>query len=268
MTTPAERLCSRSWRLRNSLWLLPAILLLGIATWTSFLYIGIKAKRRVWLITAALYGVGMIGIFTLSGRFGDGDKEASTGGESVVGFIIVAIWIGGIVHALITNREWLRWKAYAGSNAAWYAQTAAGVAAPAVQHQETSIDDLLLGRPSAPSTSVPPLPPPPPAAAPPGPRPQLPSPEGSTNPQPAPGGMLDLNLAPASELESQLGFNRDNAQRVVAERSRLGGFTAPDQLMTEAGMPPHVFASIRGRVTVSPLPSSSRPPTRGRRLEL
>jgi hypothetical protein len=64
-------------------------------------------------------------------------------------------------------------------------------------------------------------------------------------------------------LSEELAFS------VIVERDRLGGFTTPDQLMTAGGVPPHVYAGIRDRLVVREArPTSGRPPTRGRRLEL
>lgn len=46
---------SRLWRIWHSLWVLPALTGLGVFTWVSFLYIGMRARRRDWLLFAAGY---------------------------------------------------------------------------------------------------------------------------------------------------------------------------------------------------------------------
>ena len=71
--------------------------------------------------------------------------------------------------------------------------------------------------------------------------------------------------ATAADIQSSLGLAPEVADRIVSERVRLGGFADPEQLMTEVGMPPHVYAGIRDRVTASR--SSSRRGT-GRKLDL
>jgi hypothetical protein len=55
--TPEEKLCSRWWRLGHSAWLLISILSVGIFTWVGFLFIGIQAKNRYWLISAGGWGL-------------------------------------------------------------------------------------------------------------------------------------------------------------------------------------------------------------------
>jgi hypothetical protein len=268
MATPAENLCSRSWRLRNSLWMAPAILLAGLATWVSFLYIGIKAKRRSWLVASALYGIAMIVSFVVSAAVSDGSKETSSGAETVGGSYMFVVWLGGIVHAAITNREWLRWKAHA-EPVAWYAQ-GAGAAEERIVEPGSSVDDVLLGTTSGlttPTVLAPPPPPPPPAppaaqatAAPPPPPPPVASgAEAAT---------VDLNAASVSDLETRLGLPRTVAERVVAERARLGGFTAVEQLLTEVGIEPHIYARIRDTSAVGSPQGSAAARSRGRRLEL
>ena len=90
---PAERLCTRCWRLRNSTWMLPALLLLGLATWASFLYVGIKGKRRDWLIWAALYGAAVgVAIIVLRPPFSGTPTRARTSpGSTAVGGVISAV---------------------------------------------------------------------------------------------------------------------------------------------------------------------------------
>jgi hypothetical protein len=45
---------SAGWMVRHSLWVLPAVAF-GWFTWVSFGYIGIRHRRRPWVITAAIY---------------------------------------------------------------------------------------------------------------------------------------------------------------------------------------------------------------------
>lgn len=277
MTTPAERLCSRSWRLRNSLWIAPVILLAGIATWASFLYIGLKAKRKSWLIAAGVFGVGAIVTMTLIQSYSDGVKGTSSAGENASGWVTVLLWLGGIAYAVKSNREWLKWKAHAQPSASWYAPGSEPAAVPA---GEPTVDDLLLGR-----TSTPPAPPPPPpwAAQIPG-APEASGDEAQPPPSSAPvagdpapttsrgttesGRLVDLNAASAGALEAGLGLDRALAEKVVTERARLGRFTDVEQLMTVAGVEPHVFAGIRHRATIGDAPRPSGPAARGRRLDL
>jgi hypothetical protein len=101
--TRRPRLQSRVWRLWHSAWLLPALLCLGLLTWLSFLYIGLRARRRVWLLSAAGYVAGDVIVGTVGGSIGGG--------------LAFALWTGGAAHALIVNRSWLRWRS---SHIPWY----------------------------------------------------------------------------------------------------------------------------------------------------
>ncbi len=268
MSTPAERLSSRSWRLRNTLWVLPVILCLGVVTWASFLYIGLRAKRTSWLVAAGLYGLGAIALLVLSALVPSPEEgQPRSGAGTAIGTFAMATWIVGIIHALTINRAWLRWKAHAGSQA-WYAQSEGAPPSPRAQGAPT-VDDMLLGRTAPPAAGPgpppgwawpPPAPPPPPHSA--------PVASAQRPPPVAPAAMVDLDLASAADLESHLGFDRRAAQDVVAARSLLGGFSSPDQLMTHGGIAPHIFAMIRDRVMVRPPPGTGHPPTPGRRLEL
>lgn len=103
-----------AWRRRNSTWMLPTLLCCGAMTWLSFLYIGINAKRTSWLVAAAAYAVACVIPFALissaptaaSGSTTTSDWRSTTGT-----FFLLAVWIGGSIHALIVNREWLSYLA-------------------------------------------------------------------------------------------------------------------------------------------------------------
>ena len=96
---------SRRWRLRHSLWMLPAIVGFGLFTWVSFLYIGVRAKRSGWLAAAGLYFAGTVAVFVIDGLAGNASAL-----ESVYVVLMLAMWIGGTVHAVFSNRNWLRWR--------------------------------------------------------------------------------------------------------------------------------------------------------------
>jgi len=104
----------RDWRRRNSMWLLPTLVCCGVLTWASFLYVGVRAKRPAWLAAAAAYGVATATYFVLvdtAPRAADG-TSITPGGQSTFGTIFfLAVWIGGSIHALIINSQWLSFLA-------------------------------------------------------------------------------------------------------------------------------------------------------------
>ncbi|HKY16543.1 MAG TPA: hypothetical protein VJM33_16570 [Microthrixaceae bacterium] len=104
----------RDWRRRNSMWMLPALACCGLLTWTSFLYIGVKAKRPSWLAAAAFYGVVFVLYAVLVGtapEAADGSPNMSAWPRTAGTICFFVVWLGGIVHALIVNPQWLSFLA-------------------------------------------------------------------------------------------------------------------------------------------------------------
>jgi DNA-binding SARP family transcriptional activator len=103
---------SRPWRIRHSLWLLPALLGFGFWTWLSFLYIGIRARRRDWVLIAVAYVVLLVVACIMI-------DVTHPGWISTVGgcLWLLGIWGGGSVHAVLVNRAWLRWRS---DSTPWY----------------------------------------------------------------------------------------------------------------------------------------------------
>ncbi|QXC59909.1 helix-hairpin-helix domain-containing protein [Aquihabitans sp. G128] len=261
MNTPAENLCDRSWRVRNSAWLLGPILSVGLLTWASLWYVSRKTGRADWRRATQAFGVAGAVLFVSILTLGDGKKGTSTPGDTVGALIMMVVWISSIAYCVRANRPWLIWRAHHTGDAAWYA-TAAATPTPPPNPSGPSVDDVLLG--SA-STAWAPPPPPPPLLRPPPPR------DAATTSAASPAGPIDANRSNAADLSVQLGLAPEAAQRLVAERTRIGGFTHVDQLMTVGGVPPHVFAGIRNRITLSPAappPPKAAPSGRGRRLDL
>ncbi len=117
--TAASRLASRNWRWGNSLWLLLPLVSFGFLTWAGFLYIGIRTSNKLWLGFAGLYFV-LIGIVFV----------AAAGGTPLpnwAGFLMIAIWIGGFVHSVIVNKQFLLSLV---SKAPWYIESAPSLSGP------------------------------------------------------------------------------------------------------------------------------------------
>src|SRR4051812_20062687 len=100
----------RTWRWWHSLWMLPCILGVGILTWISFLYIGVRARRRRWLRHAAVYGAAAVTAVVVSNK---GPEVAKNGAA----LLAVIVWIAGMIHASWINREWLHWRS---QHPPWY----------------------------------------------------------------------------------------------------------------------------------------------------
>jgi DNA-binding SARP family transcriptional activator len=102
-------LASRLWRVWHSLWILPALLGLGVCTWISFLYIGMRARNRNWLLLAVAYLASACILLVIPNN--------PPWLETLGGLWLLALWCGGTVHALFVNRSWLRWRS---SRTPWY----------------------------------------------------------------------------------------------------------------------------------------------------
>lgn len=87
------------WKLRHSLWMIPALVGLGVIAWVSFTYIAARARRVGWGALAVLFLVaGAVAAFWPD------DPNNTQGG------LLVFAWAAGIVAALIVNPSWLRWR--------------------------------------------------------------------------------------------------------------------------------------------------------------
>ncbi|BCJ67407.1 ComEA family DNA-binding protein [Polymorphospora rubra] len=288
---------SLNWRVVRSLWLLVPILGCGCFGGAAFLFIGLRAKRPAWWISGLVYlAVSMLGFV-----FVDDPEETTTLGDWAVGTLMAA-WLVCIVHACLINSAWLRWQA---AHVPWYAQPAAGPAAP--------------GYPAGYGGQVPPAatypaqggygyvdaaPPPtaypaqggyaepaypaqsgyPPAAdfggapaqwdpsaygPPVDPTAAPPDPAGGWAPvtfDGGPAGAVDVNAATAIELSTLPYFDPARAEQTVALRNARGGFASVQDFASALNLPPHEFARIRDVVTCALPPQA--PPVQGRVLDV
>lgn len=80
----------------------------------------------------------------------------------------------------------------------------------------------------------------------------VPSQGAGNRPEPSAGGTgaLSLNRATAQELEALPGVGPVLAERIVAHRERIGGFSTVEDLLDVSGIGERTLAEIRDRVTV------------------
>ena len=247
-SVPETPLLDRRWRLRHSLWILPTVLGFALLTWTSFLYVGLVARRRDWLLAAAGYAAAAAFLLVTG--------EEDTGLTAFAGF---ATWGGGAVHALVVNRTWLRWRA---EQPEWY-ETVGG-AAPAASRRgparpgprpvtsgtgaaATGGGGLLgMGDPSAAYYA---------------------EDQGAPAEAAVP---VEVNTATHLELAALPGVDRRLARRITVERRRRGGFADLAELASAVDLPPHLVVRLRPLLRFDPPPRSGRGPRppRGRVLDV
>lgn len=310
MTTPEELLCSRKWRMARSLWMLFGWFPFAFAAWIGYLIIGVKSRNWKWITLAIaffVFGVTAFWVMVWVGNSADVDKgqsfpEPYATYSSIVMWTTLLVWIGNAaVLQWFINRRWLIWRAHNGKkvSAPWYATaTATGQRTPQPDAQRVaSVFDATLAngsgttalsgtQPAAPAYPSPPAYPPPPA---PGAYPApvgYPAPAGhAAPPTPPPAARatpvvastaaaapvaLDINSATQAELMTLPGFDAGTAAQVVSARQQGGVFSDVSELVTRAGVKPHVVAGLSGKVAVVPAPAASpRAPgsPNGRRLE-
>lgn len=267
--TPEEKLCSRTWRLRNSAGVLWSILSFGFLTGVGFLIRGVKAKNKLWIQMGIGFLVLGVGLMVATGTYDSGTKEAPIRSttSTVWGWIWFLTFIGGIVATFITNRKWLVWKAHSGDTK-WYAQ--AGSSAPSVSNNPAAGYDSNAA--AAAFRSV--VPPPPAPLVPPAPSAQ------TFSGQSAVAATIDVNAASTHDLVAALGIDQAAAERIVEARQSQGQFTSFEQLMARAQVQPHLLIPHRhkfvfGDPRSAATPASAQPqPTRrsasqaARRLDL
>jgi hypothetical protein len=261
VTTAEERLKNRNWRLRNSLWVV-GTLAFGCLAWAGFLYVGIVAKRRSWLIASAAYAIGIvasIALMSAAPKLAIGGTDSSSWQSRIATLLLLAVWLGGFVHALLINRTWLRVKAGLGSEP-WYAvggQAAVngrsesqgghdpygmGVdtsqyyapAPPLPSRTEVEANATLSPRPGEGTSEVP-----------------VAGGPSVTASSPARDVPINVNTASLAELLGRLGLDPGSAEKALVERHRMGGFASVDQFVQVTGLPPHVYARVRDILTVS-----------------
>ncbi|MYV98564.1 helix-hairpin-helix domain-containing protein [Streptomyces sp. SID3343] len=234
-------LAQRGWRFRHSLWVLFPILSFGLLTSVGFVIVGARARRADWWGPGVGYFVLSIVVLIMSGKSDEGSV-----GQAVSSALLLVAWLGGIAHAFLINRSWLRWRA---------------------EHNDEIVNRYAPRMAPAPPTSWTQGGPPPVsrwaggAAG----GPHAPSPRWAHDPHrdgppqgvygsvppPAPQ-PLDVNTAGIGELAGLPGFDYERAGRVVTARGQQNGFRVIEDFHRAAALTPHEIAGVREHVRCSP----------------
>ncbi len=240
----------KSWELRHSLWIAWTFTL-GFFNWIAFFYIGIRAKRRRWLLWGLVYAIPFILAMATV------DRPAFDGwvGDLVVALTLI-LGIASIVHAFRVRKEYLlRLEATQRSRT----DTDAALRQRIQTEHSSSAQSPASGyAPGQTSTAAPnpspvrpaeshdqaPIPPTPSAA------PQSPT--------------VDLNSASEQEIASLPGVGVIIAKRAVSLRESRGGFHTVDDFGQALNLKPHVVERLRPLVSLTPPQQSGRPDSSGR----
>lgn len=85
------------WKVRHSVWIIFAFV--WFINWTPFLYVGIRAKKKKWILSAIVYLVTCLGPFII--HWSEGALY------NVIMVIFLIGWLAGIVHAFAIRKEFL-----------------------------------------------------------------------------------------------------------------------------------------------------------------
>ncbi|ALU39029.1 hypothetical protein AS188_03890 [Kocuria flava] len=261
----AQKLANGKWRLRHSAWLLAPILGLGLFSWVGFVYVAARTRKRRWWVIAAIYaGLGVL-LFVLD------EAARSTGVQAfadVGGLLLLGTWVGGVIHAFILNKEYLRWRA---SLVPWYTEGAPPQAPPAdlrqpgqPSHSFQGIDNAAYYQPGrqAPAPGPRPWTPPPPR----GPAqfvPPAPASPPASRPAPVQFGRVHVNTATAQDLARLPGIDEVLAQHILSVRKAQGRFRDDDDFVRSTGLQPHQYTRIAHLVTVDAPTTEQRGPRQG-----
>jgi Helix-hairpin-helix motif len=190
---------------------------LGLLSFGAFLYTGIRARHRAWIVAGIVYAFVLYAGFLLT---------VSTKDDSVlsnVGITLVLLgWGVSLVHAFAIRGRYLeRMELLEG-----------GVYDRAEDRLDEREEARRLARED-------------PARA-------LAMGVGRPDQAGFAGGLVDLNNAPASVIEELPGVNRALAERIVSVREEVHGFSSLDDLAHVLDLPVALVDRIRAEVVLLP----------------
>jgi DNA uptake protein ComE-like DNA-binding protein len=208
---------SQRERLLASWWILLTLVPLGITAWVALVYAGVRAKRRLWIAFGLLYFACLVAGFWLI----DEDRDAGTRDDVALALWFVA-WAAPFGHALAIRRRFLELTeqplpelARAEARAAERAKGRSLAAADPVRALE-----LGVGRPDL---------------------------DHAFDAE-----LVDLNNAPRAVLERLPGVDAALAERIVAVREEVEGFSSVEDFGHVLGLDADTIDRLRRDVVVLP----------------
>lgn len=223
----------KSWEWRNSIWLIWLLFPFGFATFISFLYIGIRARRTRWIVSSMIYFAITLVYFYISDNY---DIEHIAFETIMV--IVLTAWITAWIQAFRARREYLRIRvaqmmveqelldeqiaAYErvystklpkASHPLKSNQTNESKQEKTLGHLGTSVDDK-----TAPSTEV---------------------------SEPSKPTTLNINRATEQQIQRLPSMDLMSATEIVRTRESKGPFTSYSHLIQTLNVQPHVFLKAK-----------------------
>ena len=222
LQTPEERLCSRSWRIKNSAWLLWSIMSAGLFTSVGFLIHAIAMKSKKMYVIAGAWALAAVIYIVLTNFIETGTKEnpVDTPEAKMLSGYIALVYFGGITHSVLTNRAWLRWKAHnSGNGSPWYASSTSNAeSSKPIKPAESSAQAVNALK----NNGI-----------------------GDTNIN---NGSMDINSATADDLISQ-GFDAASAAKIINEKAKSGPYKNQEDLLQRSDVAPHVVIAAGSQLS-------------------
>jgi hypothetical protein len=213
--SPRSRLLAKGIRKRLNLCLCLVTFGLGFMTWAAFLYLGLRLRRRTWLVWSAVYAALTITFWVLEVAGLSGPSHKAT---PIAAGLFLLVWIGGIVHYFAIMRN--------------AARQMAGLSAlnPALIAARDRIDRRAEGRRLAVTD---------PARA----------REAGVGRPDLPGaddcGLVDVNHASPAALSRLPGITLEIAALIEQARGRVGNFTSAEDLCVTLDLPPALTSDLK-----------------------
>jgi DNA uptake protein ComE-like DNA-binding protein len=201
---------------RESWWVWVPLATFGVGTWAAFVYAGTRARKRSW----KLIGFGYVGLIVAATALVVPERDPWS---TLGGFAIIFAWIGGFVHALTIRSAYVRLVHSPDQVMLDAAEARARVREDALQiarDDPARAKALGVGRPDVDLAFD--------------------------------GGLVDVNSAPVEVITRLPHSDKALAERVVALRDRVGGFSSVQDLGLVLGLPAPVIDAWEGLVVCLP----------------
>ncbi|SJN43118.1 hypothetical protein FM104_12390 [Microbacterium esteraromaticum] len=250
--TQADARPTTGWMLGMSSWMLSTAIPGPMFAWAGFLLVGIVGRMRRWTIVGVVMaGLAIIAALPVWGQFQP--------------LIAAAVYLGGMVLALVANPSWLRamWArrasrpATTSARASSRTRTSAASSSTRSSNRRRGASTTQTSSKAATSRA---------ASATTRERTdaeKLAERAGASSAtyfaQPAaPADPVDVNTANADELATLPGITRTRARRLLKARTKQGGFMNLDAFATAAGLQPHELVRLREAAVCSRPPRGPR----------
>jgi len=199
-----------------SWWVLVPLVPFGWLSWVSFLYAGLRARKRPWLGWAFAYFLTGVGGLVMVAVDAGGDG-VDTAVETVGVIMSFVTMFASFVHGLVIRRPFLRRMAILTGEleAQETRREAEAIAREIARTQPHRAHSLGIGRPDV---------------------------EGAFD-----GGLIDVNSAPAETLAQLPGVDAELAIRIAAARREVRRFSSLEDMGAVLELPAPVVEEMRSR---------------------